>query len=99
MILSLAGDIIPFIYKVTDSSAFDKHKLCLPHNIETTIDGCHLNKVLSKQEVTKKRFMNSVSALNIPNMGPAIAADDAGTLWVATRRTDTNVDIPTETFG
>lgn len=32
-------------------------------------------------------------------MGPAIAADDAGTLWVATRRTDTNVDIPTETFG
>lgn len=73
VILSLAGDIIPFIYKVTDSSAFDKHKLCLPHNIETTIDGCHLNKVLSKQEITKKRFMNSVSALNIPNMGPAIA--------------------------
>jgi len=73
VILSLAGDIIPFIYKVTDSSAFDKHKLCLPHNIETTIDGCHLNKVLSKQEVTKKRFMNSISALNIPNMGPAIA--------------------------
>ena len=73
VILSLAGDIIPFIYKVTDTSEFDKHKLCLPHNIETTIDGCHLNKVLSKQEVTKKRFMNSISALNIPNMGPAIA--------------------------
>lgn len=73
VILSLAGDIIPFIYKVTDSSDFDVHKLCLPHNIETTIDGCHLNKVLSKQEVTKKRFMNSISALNIPNMGPAIA--------------------------
>lgn len=73
VILSLAGDIIPFIYKVTDSSSFDKHKLCLPHNIETTIDGCHLNKVLSKEEVTKKRFMNSISALNIPNMGPAIA--------------------------
>ena len=73
VILSLAGDIIPFIYKVTDTSAFDINKLCLPDNIETNIDGCHLNKVLSKQEVTKKRFMNSVSALNIPNMGPTIA--------------------------
>ena len=73
VILSLAGDIIPFIYKITDSSAFDTNKLCLPDNIETTIDGCHLNKVLSKEEVTKKRFMNSVSVLNIPNMGPAIA--------------------------
>lgn len=72
VILSLAGDIIPFIYKVTDSSDFDVHKLCLPHNIETTIDGCHLNKVLSKQEITKKRFMNSVSAMNIPNMGPSV---------------------------
>ena len=73
VILSLAGDIIPFIYKVTDTSAFDVNKLCLPDNIETNIDGCHLNKVLSKQEITKKRFMNSISALNIPNMGPAIA--------------------------
>ena len=73
VILSLAGDIIPFIYKVTDTSGFDINKLCLPHNIKTTIDGCHLNKILSKQELTKKRFMNSVSALNIPNMGPAIA--------------------------
>ena len=73
VILSLAGDIIPFIYKVTDSSIFDVNNLCLPDNIETNIDGCHLNKVLSKQEIIKKRFMNSVSALNIPNMGPAIA--------------------------
>ena len=73
VILSLAGDIIPFIYKVTDTSGFNINKLCLPDNIETTIDGCHLNKILSKQELTKKRFMNSVSALNIPNMGPAIA--------------------------
>ena len=73
VILSLAGDIIPFIYKVTDTSTFDINKLCLPNNIETTIDGCHLNKVLNEQEVKKKRFMNSVSALNIPNMGPSIA--------------------------
>ena len=73
VILSLAGDIIPFIYKVTDTSTFDINKLCLPNNIETIIDGCHLNKVLSEQEVKKKRFMNSVSALNIPNMGPSIA--------------------------
>ena len=33
VILSLAGDIIPFIYKVTDTSGFNINKLCLPHNI------------------------------------------------------------------
>ena len=32
-------------------------------------------------------------------MGPAIAADDAGNLWVATRRTDTPIDHPTLTYG
>ena len=72
VILSLAGDIIPFIYKVTDSSEFDIHKLCL-NDTNAYIDGCHLYKQLSKEEIIKKRFMNSVSAMNIPNMGPAVA--------------------------
>lgn len=72
VILSLAGDIIPFIYKVTDSSEFDIHKLCL-NDTNTYIDGCHLYKQLSKEEIIKKRFMNSVSAMNIPNMGTAVA--------------------------
>ena len=72
VILSLAGDIIPFIYKVTDSSEFDIHKLCL-NDTNTYITGCHLYKQLSKEEIIKKRFMNSVSAMNIPNMGPAVA--------------------------
>lgn len=72
LILSLAGDIIPFIYKVTDTSEFSESKLNIPdgnHNI----DGCHLYKVLSKEEVTYKRFINSVSALNIPRFGQANA--------------------------
>ena len=72
VILSLAGDIIPFIYKVTDSSDFDVHKLCINED-NTYIDGCHLYKQLSKEEITKKRFLNSCAAINIPGMGPSIA--------------------------
>ena len=73
VILSLAGDIIPFIYKVTDTSDYNENKLCLSSVENTYIDGCHLYKQLSKEEVTKKRFLNSCSALNIPGMGPAAA--------------------------
>ena len=73
VILSLAGDIIPFIYKVTDTSDYNENKLCLSSVENTYIDGCHLYKQLSKDEVTKKRFLNSCSALNIPGMGPAAA--------------------------
>ena len=73
VILSLAGDIIPFIYKVTDTSDYNENKLCLSSVENTYIDGCHLYRQLSKDEVTKKRFLNSCSALNIPGMGPAAA--------------------------
>ena len=30
LIFSLAGDIIPFIYKVTDTTKFDENKINLP---------------------------------------------------------------------
>ena len=73
VILSLAGDIIPFIYKVTDTSDYNENKLCLSSVENTYIDGCHLYKQLSKEEVTKKRFLNSCSSLNIPGMGPSAA--------------------------
>lgn len=71
IVLSLAGDIIPFIYKVTDSTDFDVNKLNLPSDINTVIDGCHLNHIMNDDELTKKKFVNSGLALKIPGLGQA----------------------------
>ena len=72
VILSLAGDIIPFIYKITDTSNFDESKICINPN-DYTIDGVHLYKKLTEEEKTKNSFLSSVTALNIPFIGPAAA--------------------------
>ena len=69
VILSLAGDIIPFIYKVTDTTEFDKSKLCIPDNCNTYTDGCHLYKILSDEELKYKLFYNSALCLKIPGLG------------------------------
>lgn len=72
LILSLAGDIIPFIYKVTDTSEFSELKMNLPEDEypgQYRINGCHLYKELSKEELTHKKFVNSCSAINIPGLG------------------------------
>lgn len=69
VILSLAGDIIPFIYKITDTSEFSELKMNLPEGREYRIDGCHLYKELSPEELTHKKFINSCVALNIPGLG------------------------------
>lgn len=71
--LSLAGDIIPFIYKVTDVSKYDVNKLNLPKDIDFEQDGCHLYKKLSKYEYNKMKFIASANALQIPYVGPATA--------------------------
>lgn len=71
VILSLAGDIIPFLYKVTDTSAFSEDKLCIPEDYLTEVDGCHLMAILDENEIVKQQFLNSVTALNIPSIGPA----------------------------
>ena len=72
VILSLAGDIIPFIYKITDTSNFDINKICINPE-EGTVDGVHLYKKLSEEEITKNLFLASVQALNIPTIGPSAA--------------------------
>ena len=72
VILSLAGDIIPFIYKITDTTPYNEQRLNLP-SYETYQDGCHLYKVLSEKEVTEMKFIQSAGALNIPGIGPAAA--------------------------
>ncbi|MBQ3414587.1 MAG: hypothetical protein IJH39_04405 [Clostridia bacterium] len=72
VILSLAGDIIPFIYKITDTSAFDEKNICID-TTDCTIDGVHLYKNLSPEEITKNKFLASARSLGIPSIGPAAA--------------------------
>ena len=70
--LSLAGDIIPYIFKVTDTSAFNENKLNLP-NVDYYKDGCHLFQNLSQTELMKKKFLSSAAVLQIPHVGPSTA--------------------------
>ena len=72
VILSLAGDIIPFIYKITDTSAYDQNKMNIP-DVNFYIDGVHLYKNLTIDEYREMKFIQSSEALGIPNIGPAAA--------------------------
>ncbi|MCM1438824.1 MAG: hypothetical protein NC131_06385 [Roseburia sp.] len=71
VVLSLAGDIIPFIYKVKDTSKFSIENLNLPK--EAKPDGCHLMAELSKSSKQRIRFVNSANTLNIPTIGESKA--------------------------
>lgn len=71
LVLSLAGDIIPFIYKVTDTSEFSEEGLNLPK--EYQVNGCHLMASLSENFKNKIRFINSATTLNIPTIGESKA--------------------------
>lgn len=68
VILSLAGDIVPFIYKITDTQNFSEEALKLP-DCNTVIVGVHLLQVMDENELTHKFFINSGKSLNIPGMG------------------------------
>lgn len=67
LVFSLAGDIIPFIYKVTDTSKFDEQNINLPENSE--LNGTHLIAVMSEEEKRAKELKYSILTLNIPGMG------------------------------
>lgn len=67
VVISLAGDIIPFIYKIEDTSKFDANKLGLnyPKN-DSIIDGIHLKAI----EVDRSfELMNSALQFRIPGFG------------------------------
>ena len=72
VILSLAGDIIPFIYKITDTSAYYQNKMNIP-DVNFYIDGVHMYKNLTNDEYREMKFVQSAQALGIPNIGPAAA--------------------------
>lgn len=71
LIFSLAGDIIPFIYKVTDTTNFDEQNINLPSNSE--VRGIHLVAVMSEEEKRAKELKYSILTLNIPGMGESNA--------------------------
>lgn len=72
IIVSLAGDIIPYIYKVTDTSKFNLQDMGIP-DVDCYIEGTHLYHELSESELAEKRFLNSCIAVRIPKLGPATA--------------------------
>lgn len=67
--VSLAGDIIPFLYKVLANPTGDFGKL--PTN--TTVEGCHLMGSIDN----RTKFIASAATLKISNIGPSVV----GTLY------------------
>ena len=64
--VSLAGDIIPFLYSVLDNSSKDFGSL--PE--DTVVEGCHLMGLVNN----RAQFIASAVVLKIPNIGPSVAA-------------------------
>lgn len=73
IIMSLAGDIIPFMYKVTHAN--DNGEIPMPTEYETYEDDIHLMAVLTNEDKNRIKFLNSVTSLNIPSIGPSTAKD------------------------
>lgn len=65
--ISLAGDIIPYCYKVVTGGEPVK----LPE--DSYIDGVHLMKVLSQEQKTFIKFINSVNVLKPDGIGEKVA--------------------------
>lgn len=86
IIMSLAGDIIPFLYKVTQTGG----NIPVPEN--SKVDGIHLIAVLSDIEIAKNQFINSAETLNIPYIGSVTAEN----IFDYVTRSD---DVTDEFFG
>jgi NAD-dependent DNA ligase len=100
VVLSLAGDIIPFIYKITNVEKFDSNKLCLPES-KTEINGCHLMSVMTDDEKKIEQLRNSLAVLNLDGMG-GTGIDKVVEYVKATFKKDAffdeDVEIPTSAF-
>ena len=75
--VSLAGDIIPFIYEIVEASGCDE--LNLPEESYIKVDdnsgALHLMKKMSDVEEEKNSFLSSADVLNINTIGPAAAEE------------------------
>lgn len=72
IVVSLAGDIIPYIYKIVDTTAFDEDNLGI-ENLSTKIDGVHLMADLSNEDKDYNRLVYSILSIDIPGMGKEMA--------------------------
>ena len=72
IIMSLAGDIIPFMYKVTKEKIGGE--IPMPANYKYYEDGVHLMAIMDPKDAARLSFISSSTALNIPNIGPEISA-------------------------
>ena len=72
--ISLAGDIIPFVYEIVHAAGTEN--INLPEDSE--VNGVHLMKIFNDEsELQKNQFIASANALNINTIGPAAASN----LW------------------
>lgn len=76
--ISLAGDIIPFVYEIVEHSD-PTNNMNLPENTFIRQDPnsgtLHLMKEFKEDEENENKFINSASTLNINTIGPAAAKD------------------------
>ena len=66
--ISLAGDIIPFVYQVVSGGT----PVSLPE--DSYVDGVHLMKVLNQEQKTYIKFINSINVLKPDGIGEKVAA-------------------------
>lgn len=73
--ISLAGDIIPFVYEIVKPSGIDNINLPEDSEVVTESSGnMHLMKIFkSDDEINKNKFIASATALNINTIGPAVS--------------------------
>ena len=67
--ISLAGDIIPFVYKVLSES----NDIPIPNDSYSSEDGKHLYKIFDEESYRRNKFLSSALALNINLIGQATA--------------------------
>ena len=73
IIMSLAGDIIPFMYKVTQENP--NGDIPMPTEYGYYEDDIHLMALMEMKDRIRMQFLSSVDSLNIPTIGGQTAKD------------------------
>jgi hypothetical protein len=73
IIMSLAGDIIPFMYKVTKENPGGE--IPMPTDYGYYEDGVHLMALMEMKDRIRMQFLASAISLNIPTIGNQSAKD------------------------
>lgn len=73
IIMSLAGDIIPFMYKVTKENP--DGEIPMPTEYGYYEDDIHLMALMEMKDRIRMQFLSSVTTLNIPTIGGQSAKD------------------------